>query len=304
MTRVRPMVFVAVLIFMLVNAQTPPNRIVQILLEHKLGVADLRNEWLAIVFPEQLRSRIDYKRPESEYVYSVIAPTGGALFAVRRTFYQSSPPKDTLVRRAIGASIGREEVIAVPFAAIFQCAVSPNEASLLIAGRFADGPAKRDGIFLVQRGDSKAKFVAPYAGAGLNESIGSLNVNDRGDVIVYEDGGSIVELAGPGGRWTVSARRAGRFPALMPDGRTYVYSDNGWLIENVGKKGHRLFRLPELVGAIRASPDGELIIFGTRTPKESSLTQLRVCELRSGDCVDGPKYSERIAGRETFWIQR
>ncbi|HVP00541.1 MAG TPA: hypothetical protein VMT15_20855 [Bryobacteraceae bacterium] len=304
MTGVRPIVFVAVLILLFVNAQTPPNRIVQILLEHKLGVADLRNEWLAIVFPEQLRSRIEYQRPESEYVYSIIAPTGRALFAVRRTFYQSSPPKDTLLRRVIGASIGREEVIPIPFVAIFQCAASPNEKLILIAGRLSEGSDKRDGIFLVQRGDGKAEFVAPYVGGGLNESIRSLNVNDQGDMIVYEDGGSIVEFAGPRGHWTVGARSAGRFPALMPDGRTYVYSDNGWLIENVGKERHRLFRLPEITGAIRASPDGGLIEFGTRSPRKSSITQLRICELRSGDCVDGPKYSEWIAGREAFWIQR
>jgi hypothetical protein len=306
MTESQIVTFVAALVTMpFVRAQVASDPIGRVLWERKLFLVDVRNEGLAIVFPEEARKTIDYTRPDSEYVYSIVAPTGRALVAVRREFDPGAPSKDTLIRREIGESIGPEEIIPTPFAAIFQCAVSRNEKFILVAGRLGEAATKkRDGIYLLTKGSPNAEFVAPYPGAGLNGAIRSLNVNDDGDVVVYEDAGSIVELVGSGKHRVVTALHSGAFPTLMADGRTYLYCEDGRLIEGGGKLRRSILKVPEIRGGIRTIPDGKFVAFGMNVAGEPGITQLRICELTSRKCVDGPKYSEWVAGRETFWIQR
>jgi hypothetical protein len=211
------------------------------------------------------------------------------------------PPRDILIRRSLEGAGGDEEIVSSPLVNIFRCAISTNERFMIIAGRLKDPAVSepRDGIFLLDRSDGRVQYVAPFPNAGLNEDIRSLNVSDQGNV-VYEDDGTIATFVGEK-RLTLAKRHAGKFPTLMPDGQAYLYADRGRLVLNDRKADRELLRIPEIVGAIRVSPDGNFVAFGVESGGD---TQLRICELCTQNCVDGPKYYDWIAGRETFWIKR
>jgi hypothetical protein len=296
------------IVWLAVDAQVPAARIVHALREQQMYLVNLWNDGYRIAFPEEPNARVTYQG-HSVYLFSIIAPNGRSLFGVRRMFDEDgrTPPVDTLLRRGLDGPVAREEIVSSPFINMFQYAVSPNERFMLIAGRLREsGVAKgqqRDGIFLFNRASSGIQYIAPVPGAGLNESIRSLNVGDRGEV-VYEDAGTIIRSTDPDGHLIVSERHPGQFPALMPIGQTYVYSDRGWLVQHDGKAKHQLLRVPKIVGAIRVSPDGRFVAFGMDEIRLSGMTQLRICELESRTCVDGPKYSDFVAGRETFWLKR
>jgi hypothetical protein len=184
----------------------------------------------------------------------------------------------------------------------FQFAVSPNETFMLIGGRLKNAPKDQaDGLFLLNMKRGGIEFVAPYPRAGLNEDIRSLNVSDRGDVILYEDGGAVLIYTRPRTSLALTERHSGHFPALMPDGESYVYADRGWLILSNSREKRELIRAPTVVGAIRISPDGGFAAFGVGSIEYSHL---RICELDAIACVDGPEYTEWIAGRETFWLKK
>jgi hypothetical protein len=145
------------------------------------------------------------------------------------------------------------------------------------------------------------EFVAPYPRAGLNEDIRSLNVSDGADIILYEDGGNVLRYTRSDKGIELAERHPGHFPALMPDGESYVYAEHGWLMLSRGKEKRGAIRAPTVLGAVRISPDGRFAAFGTGSIEYSHL---RVCELDRSVCVDGPGYDEWIAGRETFWLRQ
>ena len=64
-----------------------------------------------------------------------------------------------------------------------------------------------------------------------------------------------------------------------------------------------LLPAPKLVGGIRVSPDGRFVAFGVDEYGDLSETHLRICELNLKACMDGPKYTEWIAGKETYWTK-
>jgi hypothetical protein len=284
-----------------VNAQHPALHIIRALRARHICLVDLRNHGYQIAFPTESVGRVAYKNPKAEYLYSVIAPSGRSLFGFTRSFYGSTPPTDALVRRALGESVGPEENIATPLSNFFQFAMSPNERFMYVGGSKRSEDGRTDGLFLLDRESGGIEFIAPYPGAGLNENIRSLNVSDRGDILLYEDGGTVLEYTRSELRVTLAERHSGQFPALMPDGKSYVYADHGWLMLSTGREKREVIRAPTVIGAIRISPDGRFAAFGTGSIEYSHL---RVCELDRSMCVDGPGYDERIAGRETFWLRQ
>lgn len=283
-------------------AQIQSGSVTNHLIERQLCLADLRNHGYRIVFPKA--EGITSYPGRSEYLYSIISPSGRSLFGVRRDFDQRGIPLDTLVRRELQKSgPGPEEIVSVPFDNVFQCAVSPNERFIVIAGRRQGLPKeKRDGIFLYSRTDKRGQYLGPYASRG--EDVRSINVSDIGDLVIYEDKETVLIFGEKNGELTLIDRHAGKLPVLMPDGRGYIYSDGGQLILNESKTKHGLLSAPNLVGAIRVSPDSQFIAFGMDLFHNLSSTQLRICEVKTRVCIDGPKYSDWIAGRETFWIKR
>jgi hypothetical protein len=292
----------ALFAWLAVNAQNPALDIIRALRARHICLVDLRNHGYQIAFPPEKAVRVVYQNPRAEYLYSVIAPTGRSLFGITRTFYGRTPPTDALVRRALGESVGPEESIATPMANYFQFAVSPNETFMLIGGRLKNAPkGQADGLFLLNMKSGGIEFVAQYPRAGLNEDIRSLNVSDGADIILYEDGGTVLRYTRSELHITLAERHSGHFPALMPDGKSYVYADHGWLMLSAGGEKRELIRAPTVVGAIRVSPDGGLAAFGTGSIEYSHL---RVCELDAKACADGPGYDEWIAGRETFWLKQ
>ncbi len=287
---------------LITSAQTPPD-IPNRLVEQRLCLADLRNEWYTVIFP-QTENRTRYSG-KSEYLYSVVSPSGRSLFAVRRQFDQPGRHQfDTLIRRELQKyGAGPEEIISIPFENVFQFAVSPNEKLMVIAGRLRDTSSpkeNRDGIFFLNRNTGDLRQIAPYA--SLSEQIRSFNVGDQG-LVVYEDNGTIMAFAGSKALAKLVEYRRGQLPALLPDGQSYVYTTGGLLMLDNGKSKLEVLSAPGVIGAIRVSPDGNFIAFGVGVERDGE-TQLRVCELRTKACVDGPRYSEWIAGRETFWIKR
>ena len=70
------------------------------------------------------------------------------------------------------------------------------------------------------------------------------------------------------------------------------------MVDSQGK--HDISGSPGVVGGIRVSPDGKFLAFGEGF---SGYTRLRICELGTRTCQEGPTYTEWIAGRETFWIK-
>jgi len=296
-------VFIGSIVWGVLEAQAT-TEVERTLSGQRMYLVDLRNDGYRLAFPQQGNVRVDYKDLQSDYVYSVVAPNGRSLFAVRRVFDRRGlePPRDTLIRRSLEGAGGDEEIISLPLVNIFRCAVSTNERFMIIAGRLKD-PAVgtlRDGIFILDRSNGEVQYVAPYPKAGSNEDIRSLNVSDQGNVVLYEDAGIIVAFVGEK-RLTFAERHPGKFPVLMPDGQAYVYADRGRLILNDRKAEREVLRIPEIAGAIRVSPDGNFVAFGVESGGD---TQLRICELSTQKCVDGPKYQDWIAGRETFWIKR
>ncbi len=283
-------------------AQTPRG-IADRVTQDRMCLADLRNHWYTVVFPKQAQ-RSPYGG-ESEYLYSVVSPNGRSLFASRREFNARGNVHDTLIRRQLTSSgAGPEEAVPVPFSAFFQFAVSSNEAFLVIAGRLQDPTVdkdKRDGIFVFDRRTGALDRIAPYT--SLGQDVRSLNVDDRGDVVIYEDKGNVLTFTGTGGSRELASHHPGKFPALMPDGRGYIYTDGRQLILHEREAERVLLKVPNVVGAIRVSPNSQFIAFGVDLFGDLSSTKLRVCELKAMTCEDGPRYADWIAGRETFWIQ-
>ncbi len=274
------------------------------LMQDRLCLADFRNHWYTIVFPKPA-DRSKYSG-ESEYLYSIVSPNGRSLFASRREFSARGTVRDTLIRRELtSAGAGPEETISVPFTALFQFAVSPNERFFVIAGRLQDtnvDKEKRDAIFVLDRKTGALDRIALYA--SLGQDVRSLNVGDKGDLVIYEDKGAVLTFTGAGGNRRLASRHSGRFPALMPDGGGYIYAESAQLILDEGETKRDLWSVPNLVGAIRVSPDSHFIAFGIDLFGDLSSTQLRVCELKTRGCENGPKYADWIAARETFWIQQ
>ena len=122
--------------------------------------------------------------------------------------------------------------------------------------------------------------------------------------MIYEDKGVVLTFTGSNGELAQTAHHPGILPVLMPDGRGYIYADGAQLFLNTDGSSRQLLSVRNLVGAIRVSPDSAFIAFGIDHFGDLSSTQLRICELKTLDCVDGPKYWEWVAGRETFWIQQ
>ena len=299
--RPRGLLFIA--LASLVAAQSPPTSVTERIVEQRLSLADLRNHWYTIGFPKP-REQTRYGG-KSEYLYSIISPNGRSLFACRREFDSRGIPLDTLVRRELQASGPREEeIVPIPFTNLFQFAVSPNESFMVIAGRLQDPSVprdKRDGIFVLNRKTGGLHPIAPYA--SLSQDIRSFNVSDDGDRVIYEDNGSVMIFSGPGGQTVSKDHHPGKLPALMPDGRGYVYLGGSELILNDGQTKRQLLSVSNVVGAIRVSPEAQFIAFGVDLFGDLSLSQLRICEVKTLACVDGPKYTDWIAGRETFWIK-
>jgi len=293
---------IATLLSLVANAQTVPD-IPHQLVEQRLCLGDLRNEWFTVIFP-RAEENTNYSG-HSEYLYSVVAPNGRSLFAVRRQFDASGFHQfDTLIRRELRSSdASSEEIIFVPFEALSQFAVSPNERLMVIAGRFREPNApgkKQDGIFLLDRETGNVQPIASYD--SLSVQIRSFNVSDHGAVI-YEDDGAIVTFERLEGRTNRVERHPGRLPALMPNGQGYFYANAESLILDDGKSKREILHATHVIGAIRVSPDASFVAFGVGVEQDGE-TQLRVCDLRTKACVNGPRYVDWIAGRETFWIQR
>jgi len=296
------MVFAAT--YFVVVAQGPKALILQRIKAQRLVLADLRNYWYTTEFPEQ-KERTKYSG-QSEYLYSVVSPNGRSMFATRRQFDTRGYVFDTLIRRELKPSgPASEEIVPVPFAVLFQFAVSSNERFMVIAGRPKDSGTEgdeRDGLFLLDRTDVSVRPVAPYE--ALSQGVRSLNVNDLGDRVIYEDNGTVMVFAGVDGLLRLADHHAGTLPVLMPDQRGYIYSFRGQLILKDGQKRHELLNASDVVGAIRVSPDGQFIAFGVDLFHNLNLTRLTICDLKERTCMEGPKYSDWIAGRETYWIKQ
>ena len=285
------------------RAQPAPADITKTLLEKRMYLVDLRNDGYWVTFPRERREQIVYSGLADEYGYSVVAPDGASLFAVKLT--RELLPSAELVRRSLAGEGGPEETISSAFKIIQYCAVSRSERFVAIAGRLRGSApsAERDGIYVLNRDTGSVVKVAGFANAGLNESILSLNVSDRGDVVVYEERGDVVRLdasrpaSGP-------ERHRGQFPVLMPGDQAYIFADHGWLLWKDGSGSRELVPVPKVAGGVRVSPDGHFVAFGVSAAGDLDYTRLRVCDLDSRSCVDGPKYVDWVAGRETFWIQR
>jgi Tol biopolymer transport system component len=198
---------------------------------------------------------------------------------------------------------GPEQVISVPFDNLFQIGVSQNEQFIAIAGRAQVAVApndRRDGIYLFNRNTGDVKYLAQYD--SRSESVGSLSVSDRGDLLVFEEKGTVLLFGGSDGQLTLIDHHPGRLPTLLPDGSGYIFSYRGRLILTNDVTKRQLFSVPSVVGAIRVSPDSQFVAFGVDLSGDLSSTQLRICEVKTLTCVEGPKYSDWIAGRETFWM--
>jgi hypothetical protein len=283
--------------------QNQDGGILRTVRENHMYLVDLRNWGYRIAFPQEGGTRTDY---DADYLYSFVAPSGRALFAVRRTFDGRNPPEDTLIRRTLtGSSVGPEEILSSPFQNVFSGAASPSEKYMLIVGRSREPStlpwASRDGVYLWDRSTNAVGRVAAAPNAGLTEDFKSLNVNDRGDIIVYEDRGEVKRLAASGSQLTQTEQYSGRFPTLMPDGKSYLYWDHGWLMMSDANGKHEVLPVENMVGGLRVSPAGGLVAFGVDSRGGSSL---RICEIKTKTCLDGPVYVDWIAGRETFWIRR
>jgi hypothetical protein len=265
-------------------------------------VVDLRNDLYQIVLPNEGQDHFEYGNGTS-YVYSIIAPSGQSLFAVKRAFNAPGTLlEDKLVRRTIGRhGAGPEEVVPTPFGNFLQYAISFNENFLVVAGRLKDAPEeKRDAIFLFNRKAGSALSITPYP--SRTEDMRSLSVSDQGDRVVYEDHGivKVVAILKTGSKLLES--HPGQFPVLAPEGHAYIYTYGGWLIRKSGKVTHQLLRASNVVGAIRISPDDRFVFFGVDLFGDLSNSQLTVCALDSRACTAGPQYTDWVAGRETFWL--
>lgn len=271
--------------------------------QRKMYLADLRNDGYLIAFPAEKPSKTHYSGRRAEYVHSAVAPDGRTLFAFKRTFGEDGFI-DTLVRRELAN--GSEETLPTPFVNFFQYAVSPGGEYIVTAGRRKASERPRDwtdGIFLFSLHSGRLEWIAPYNGASFNRDIRSLNVADGGNVVIYEEAGTVLRWTRINGRLVEADRHPGEFPVLLPNGDAYLYIHNGRLLRRAENEQRDLFVMPQVVGALRVSPDGLFVAFGTQI-RSGEGTQLRVCEINSGACADGPTYSQWIAGRETFWIRR
>jgi hypothetical protein len=291
----------------LLGLQAQPNRSVieQRLREEDLSLVDLRNNRYDVAFPKERVDRVQYN-PDSDYIASLIVPGGRSLFAQKRVFRESPQylVEDFLIRRSLeGFQVGPEETIENPFINFFQFAVSEDEKFMVVAGRLRGAPkATRDGIFLFKRGERSALYIAPYE--SLNEKIRSLNVSNGGNLVIYEDDGTVMKFELSNGYFALTDHHPGQLPALVPNGHRYIYANDGELLLSDGSVKHRLLPASNIVGAIRVSPNGEFVAFGEDPAGNLGETRLTVCHVQSKTCLVARKYSARIAGRETFWRRR
>jgi hypothetical protein len=212
--------------------------------------------------------------------------------------------RDTLTRRDLGPDgPSGEKTISTPFSVFFQFAASSNERFLIVAGRLDSSNVtreERDGIFLLDLDSGHFDRVAPYA--SLGQDTRCLNVDDSGKMIVFEDNKTVVLFRKKDGKFILSAHHPGQFPALFPADGHYLYWDRGLLLLSEVEAPRELISLKNVVGAIRVSPDSEFVAFGIDVYGDLSSSKLRICDLKTLECVDGPLYDDFIAGRETFWI--
>src|ERR1022692_4733242 len=84
----------------------------RILREKHMYLVHFMNDRYQVRFPPETEAVV-YSGPPSEYVYSVPAPNGTSLFAVKRSLYLGGPdaPMDSLVRRPLEGNGGPEEDI-------------------------------------------------------------------------------------------------------------------------------------------------------------------------------------------------
>lgn len=295
---------VTFLAWQLADGQREKRAITEAVRAQQLSLADFWSNGFNILFPPEQRGVIRYSNPKA-YDYSVIAANGRTLFAVRRTI-ENAIFVDTLLKRTIGsASVGPEEAIAIAFINVDQCAVCSNQTFMAVAGRLRDQPPdKRDGVFLLNEAVDKVDPIALYSSEVLNRDIRSLSVNDGGDVVLYEDAGAVMRYTRSGSGWTLTERHPGQFPTLMPNGKAYLYVTDRLLMLADREGKHELLRVSSVVGGVRVSPDGNFVAFGEGTGAAGSYSRLRICDLRTHMCIDGPKGTEWIAGLETFWIKR
>jgi hypothetical protein len=174
---------------------------------------------------------------------------------------------------------------------------------IIVAGRLGETITNdaRDGIFVLSVHGGNIKYVAPYPGGSFNADVRSLNISDQGDVAIYEDRGTIMILTASATQFSPAEHHPGHFPTLMPNGKDYIYENQGSLMLSDRKITRTLFSVPKVVGAIRISPDGHLVAFGVE--RSTEVTQLKICILSSHICTTGPEYTDWIAGRETFWMR-
>jgi hypothetical protein len=296
---------VALLVMFELPAQPKRSSIEQRLREEGLCLVDLRGNGYYVAYPNEPLELVQYN-PKFDYIDSIIAPGGRSLFTPRRIFGEPPQPRveDILIRRSLkGSQIGPEENVDTPFIGIFQFAVSEDEKFMVVAGRLRNEPtATYDAIFLFNKDKQSVEYVAPYASLN-NGKVRSLNVSNGGNLVVYEDDGTIRKYERSNTHLTLTDHHPGQLPVLMPNGHGYIYANHGELLLNDGSV-KRLLPVSNIVGAIRVSPNGEFVAFGEDPSGHLGLMHLRVCDLESKACVEGREYSERIPGRETYWLKR
>lgn len=307
MRRTIPFAVSTLAIMVLLAAQTGVDQIAEALRGKGLELIDLRNDGYSIAFPPSNNSWVRYPGVDVEYIYSTIAPDGLSLFAMKREFGPVGLPRDTVLRRTLHDDVGPEELVLTPFANVFRWGVSQDERLMIIAGRLKDrgpGDPKRDGLFLLRRATGEAEYVAPWEKGGLNSSVRSLNVSNRGELVVYEDGGTIVTLRRLNGAFKADMRHPGQLPALMADGNAYVFAQHGSIVWSDGRTSKDILPARNVMGGIRPSPGGDFIAFGTSSDEHKAAPHLDVCEVASKTCVAGPNYDDWVPGRETYWVKR
>jgi hypothetical protein len=277
-----------------------------------LCIVDFLNDRYQINFPIENDSVVRFSTPSGVYVSSVPSPNGRDLFAISRGSYDggADAPRDVLVRRRLEGAVGPEEVVSTPFRNYFQLSISPNERFVIAAARatgMREGKDQGDAIYLMDLQNNAFLRVADYHDAGKNDTIRNLNVNDSGNMVVYEEAGTVLRYTrGANGGFTVEDRHAGEFPVLLPTGGAYLFLNHGHLVRSEGSKRTDLVPIPAGANTLRISPDGRWAFFRIRGVGGSmpwSLSQympLRICNLMSLACFDRPDGIDRQA----FWIIR
>jgi hypothetical protein len=157
---------------------------------------------------------------------------------------------------------------------------------------------RSDGIYFMDRRGDLLR-LADYPDSARNDSIRSLNVNDDGDMVIYEQTDTVVRYSkGVDGRFTLTERHPGRLPVLLPTSGAYLYADHGQIVRGNGGSKTDLLPAPKVGSLLRVSPDGKWVFFDTEIV--DNYLRWQMCNLESRACFDGPGV---IDGR-TFWIKR